>query len=1136
MSSRARLHTPLLVLAGLLACLPSLAQSRNRILAPIDRRQTVVRSGDRHPLARPEFEVGVAPSEMRMERMMLVLAPGPEQQQALEELLAAQHDPESPAYQRWLTPEEFGERFGASASDIDQVTNWLRDSGFDVEPPSAERRYLLFSGTAGQVADAFGAEIRTYRVNGRLHYANAVEPRIPAALADVVAGVVSLHDFHSRPLNAGIAPADDFAPEYTASSTRHYLAPGDFAKIYNSAPLVASAIDGAGQSVAIIGRTNIVRNDATRFRSTFGLPANDPVIVLNGVDPGVVSADEQGEAMLDIEWAGAAAPKATIQFVVSKTTTTDGVALSAQYAVSRNLAPIVSVSFGLCEAAMGASGNQFWNGLWQQAAAQGMTVLVASGDSGAAGCDPAGASLAVSPKGVNGLCSSPYSTCVGGTQFDDVASPSTYWKGGNSVDLSSALSYIPEVVWNTSGAVSGGSGLWATGGGLSILYAKPSWQTGAWVPSAATMRAVPDISLAGSSHTPYLIYMNGGLYGASGTSASAPALAGVLALAAQRIGGRLGNVNPSLYSFASRQASGGAAVFHDVVSGNNSAPGMTGFSAAAGFDYATGLGSVDASLLVNNWTGGAAVTPSFSLSATPASISVGTGAAASTTLQVTPSGGFTSTVTLSASGAPSGVTTGFSPSSLAASGSSYLTVLASSFATVGSGNIRVTATGGGVTKTLDVPITVTSACTYTLNPTSASIAYGASANSLQVTAGAGCFWSAAPSASWIKVTSGASGAGNGVVTWTADPNAATAVRSGSLTVGGKSLLVTQAAAPFALASTSASVAAGGSTGAVSLTSSTGGAWTAVSTASWITITSAASGSGSAAIAYSVAANPTTAARSGTLVIAGLIFTVTQAASACQYTVTPTSQSAPAAGGAYSVQVTASPGGCTWTATAGSAFLSISAGASGAGVGAVNYMVAANSAAARSGSLTVAGQTVTVSQAAGASSLAFSLSPGAATATAMGGKGSVSVVAAPGQAWTAVSQVPWISVDSGASGNGSGTVVYTVYANMVSTPRTGSILIGGVPFTISQALGGCTYSVGASKVGTTATGYSLTIPVTTQTGCVWTASSGAAWVTLTTAPSTSGSGKAIFAVPVNNTGAPRSTTVLVAGSSITVSQR
>ena len=614
---------PLLLLLSLHHPLLAQTQPRDRITRPVDDRATVARPGNHHPLARAEYDAGLASPGHRMDRMILVLQPDAAQQHALQALLAAQQDPQSAQYHRWLTPESFGKLFGVSDRDLDQVVSWLTGHGFEVEPVSSGHHVLVFSGTAAQVETAFHTQIHVYNVNGERHYANFTDPEIPLALAPVVHGVASLHDFQSMPLHhglrplAGPEPRAEPAPEYSSGGT-HYIAPVDFATIYDVAALYSSSIDGSGQSIAIAGRSNFAATDVPKFRSTFGLPANSPTVILNGSNPGIVSSDEQTEAELDVEWSGAVGKNAAIQFVLSgSTSSTDGILLASQYIVNHNLAPVMSLSFGLCEAAMGTSQNQIWNSLWQQAAAQGITVLVSSGDSGAAGCDSPSSATAVRGSAVNGLCTSPYSTCVGGTQFSDAASPSLYWSPTTDPHTyGSALSYIPEAVWNASATTIGGSGLWSSGGGASRIYPKPAWQVGTGVPPDG-QRDVPDVALNAAIHDAYLFYLNGQLYLVGGTSAAAPAFAGLMALVVQRAG-RQGNVNPTLYALAANQGSGGAAVFHDTTAGNNSVPGVPGSNAGTGYDLATGLGSVDAFLLINHWSDASAPTaPGFQLTASP---------------------------------------------------------------------------------------------------------------------------------------------------------------------------------------------------------------------------------------------------------------------------------------------------------------------------------------------------------------------------------------------------------------------------------------------------------------------------------------------------------------------------------------
>ena len=695
---------------------PLYIQPKDRITRYIDDEQRVTLRGNLHPLARAEYDGGGVAPGFRMERMVLTLLPDEAQQESLNQFVEAQYNPESANYHQWLTPEQFGERFGVSEADTAQIVGWLQSHGLEVEEVAAGRRSIIFSGNAAQVQAAFRTQIHSYNVGGQLHHANATEPQIPAALMQVVGGVVSLHDFHSELLHASVRRA---APEFT-SGGGHYLAPGDFATIYDLAPLYQSSINGSGQSVAIVGRSNINLSDVRQFRSMFGLPANDPQIIVNGTDPGIFNSGEETEADLDVEWSGAVARNAAIKFVVSKSTnSSDGVDLSAQYIVNHNLAPVMSTSFGLCEASLGSAGNSFLNSLWQQAAAQGITVFVSAGDNGAAGCDSASASVATHGRGVNGLCSTPYSICVGGTELSDGANPSLYWSSSNASGTQvSAVSYIPEVVWNESGP---GAGLWSSGGGMSALYAKPSWQTGTGVP-ADGRRDVPDVSLTSAGHDGYLIVQSGGLYVVGGTSAASPSFAGVMALVVQNTAVRQGNANIALYPLATKQRAGGASVFHDITAGNNSVPGQSGFSAATGYDQATGLGSIDAAVLVSHWND-AYVVPTFRTALSANSISVTAGSNNRISANVTVSGGFNAVVIPSVAGLPTGVSAVFTPSTLSApgAGSAVLNLTAGTGAKPGVYSLTVAASSGAAKQTAALSLTVAPAPTFAIALSAGSI-------------------------------------------------------------------------------------------------------------------------------------------------------------------------------------------------------------------------------------------------------------------------------------------------------------------------------------------------------------------------------------------------------------------------------
>jgi len=699
----------------------------------IDDRRTVTLPGNRHPLARPAYEVGLADPASRMERMILVLQPDALQQKAIDDLTAAQHDPASPSYHQWLTPQSFGEHFGVAPEDLDRVVDWLGTHGFSIDDLPAGGRSIVFSGTAGQVESAFHTAMRLYRTGQEMHSANATDPEIPEALAGVVAGIVTLHDFHRQPMLRRVAAV----PEYT-TGTAHYLAPGDFATIYDVAPLYTGGVDGSGQNIAIVGRSNINVSDVQTFRSMFGLPSNNPAVLVNGPNPGVLPADEELEAVLDVSWSGAVAPKAAVTLVVSASTAaSDGVDLSAQYIVSNNLAPVMSTSFGSCESAMGAAELSFYNNLWQQAAAQGITAFVAAGDSGAAGCDSPSESTAIGGLAVNGLCSTPYSVCVGGTEFNESADPALYWSTANSSSMSSARGYMPEGVWNESGS-GGGSGLDAGGGGASAYYTKPSWQTGKGVP-ADGRRDVPDVSLTASGHDAYLLYVAPNLLAVAGTSASSPSFAGLMALVNQQTASRQGNADASLYHLASLQESGGLSYFHDITAGNNSVPGLNGFTAGQGYDQATGLGSVDAAILVNHWTdANSSPTPGLTLTVAPGLITVAAGASGTATAQVRASGGSSSSpIALSVSGAPFGVSAVFGVTTLAATGGSSVLTLSTAVNTApGIYPLTVTATAGSLAGTFPLTLTITSAaaCTLTSSPASVTLNMGSS-SSLQIACG-----------------------------------------------------------------------------------------------------------------------------------------------------------------------------------------------------------------------------------------------------------------------------------------------------------------------------------------------------------------------------------------------------------------
>lgn len=707
-----------LVLYGFGASAPAQSPS-SRVAARIDETQVTTLLGNVHPMARGDFDQGAVIPETPLEHMVLQLEPSAAQQAALDTLVEAQHDPHSPLYHRWLTPEEYGSRFGASRLDLSRITGWLTGHGFVVNEVAANHRQITFSGNAGQVEDTFHTQIHHFLVDGVNHIANTQDPQIPSAMAGVVSGILSLHDFrHASNIQSRVSL--EVRPRYTSGNT-HYLFPADWAAIYDLNPLYKAGTNGAGTSIAIVGRSNINVADISAFRAAAGLPARNPTVILVSTNPGLVAGD-QDESTLDVEWSGAVAPSATVKFVVgASTSTTDGIDLSAQYVVNHATATVVSTSYGSCEAEMGSAELSFYNSLWQQAASEGITSFVSSGDAGAAGCY-SGSSQSASSAGVNGLCSSPYSTCVGGTEFNEGSNSTAYWSATNGAGSGSALNYIPEEVWNES-AAKGGSGLWASGGGASLYYSQPAWQRGvSGIAAANGMRAVPDVAVSASAHDGYIIIENGSYYLISGTSAASPSIAGVMALVDQSKGGvGQGNANPSLYALLNASKN----PFHATPSGSNNVPGVSGFTASgAPYNLATGLGSVDGSLLVAAWgSGSSTTTPKMDFVLTP-SASQGTvlpGRTTSFTLSVTESSTAKNKVSLTATAA-AGLTGSISPASIAPGTTATVTITAASTIASGAKNIVITGTDTTGTQTATYTLTVISPPTLTLSAASTSLA------------------------------------------------------------------------------------------------------------------------------------------------------------------------------------------------------------------------------------------------------------------------------------------------------------------------------------------------------------------------------------------------------------------------------
>jgi hypothetical protein len=637
------------------------AQSKARIIQPIDNTSLIRVPHSTHPLAAAQNDLGRVNPNLSLERMVFVLTVTPEQQSTLQKLIDAQHDPESASFRQWLAPEEFGAKFGPADEDVAKITGWLRQQGFEVGAIGRGKQFIEFSGSARQVESAFHTEMHHYTVDGEEHIANARDISLPQALTPVVSGVLSLHNFpkkaaHRELFQVHRDPATgQLVPDFTLSTpngTAHFTAPGDFARIYNTEPLLKDKIDGSQVSIAIVGRSNINLSDVQTFRKIFGLPAKDPIFIMNGQDPGI--GFDEAEADLDVEWSGAAAPGATIKFVLSSSTiTTDGVDLSIIYAIDNRVAPIMSTSFSACELFLGTAGNIFFNNIYEQAAAEGITAFVSTGDTGSANCSQQVNGNPAVRTDVSGLASTPYNVAVGGTAFSENGLDGIYWQANNRADQSSAVGYIPETIWNEScdptkdpGKCFGTDAYFmvAGGGGPSSCissdvvngqfvchggYPKPSWQAGRGVPNDG-VRDLPDLSLnAGASHDGSLLCVEGScqtvrsngqtiLENASvigGTSVSAPTMAGIMALIEQKNGQFQGLANFNFYKLAAKDVLAncnstnlidptqpGNCFFHDVTRGTNAVPIVPGYPAKTGYDKSSGLGSVNAAKVVEGWS------------------------------------------------------------------------------------------------------------------------------------------------------------------------------------------------------------------------------------------------------------------------------------------------------------------------------------------------------------------------------------------------------------------------------------------------------------------------------------------------------------------------------------------------------
>jgi subtilase family serine protease len=459
--------------------LPMFASSRSLITDKIDEAQLVTLAGNTRPAARnPLNDRGPVDDDLPLDHMLLQLNRSPEKEAELDTLLDHMHQPGSPSFHKWMTAEEFGSQFGASSNDIDTITSWLESHGFTINQVYPNRTLIDFSGNAGEVREAFHIELDSLEVQGEQHVANIEDPQIPAALAPVIHGIVSLNDFRPHAMHKDVMRShidvtsgklmtaeDETSPEYTfkaGGGTYQPLVPGDLETIYNMNPLFTAGYSGQGQTVVVIEDTNLYTTaDWITFRKAFGLSkyaAGNLTQVHPGncTDPGVNGDDE--EAILDAEYASASAPSATIE-VASCADTFAGfgglLALENLINTSKTPPAIVSISYGVCEAENGATANATYSATYQQAVAEGVSVFVSSGDEGGASCD-AGSTSATHGLGVSAFASTAYNVAVGGTDFGDTyaGTNASYWSPTDSSTYASAKSYIDEIPWDDSCASS----------------------------------------------------------------------------------------------------------------------------------------------------------------------------------------------------------------------------------------------------------------------------------------------------------------------------------------------------------------------------------------------------------------------------------------------------------------------------------------------------------------------------------------------------------------------------------------------------------------------------------------------------------------------------------------------------------
>jgi Pro-kumamolisin, activation domain/Bacterial Ig-like domain (group 3) len=711
------------------------------------------------PPARLANDVGVVPGSMSLSGISLVFRRSSGQEAQVQALISAQQNPASAMYHNWLTPEQFAGAFGMAQSDIAKVSAWLSQQGFSVDGVAHSKNRIYFSGTAGQVNQVFDTELHYYNVNGIRQYAPSKDITVPAALASVMETIANLSSFRPK-------PHVRFRKNFTSSqSGDHFLTPKDVDTIYDITKAYNAGYTGSGQSIAIVGQSEVYVSDIENFQNAAGLTVKDPTLVLVP-DSGsaAVSSGDEAESDLDLEYSGGIGTGATIYFVYVGNNSNYSVWDSINYAVDTRIAPIISASYGDCETDLGSSNYATLNAVLEQAAAQGQTLIAAAGDNGSTDCYGY-SNLTTSEQEalvVDFPASSQYVTGMGGTEFpsaDVAASNTTYWASASGSDvISSALSYIPEQVWNDD---SSSSGLSSGGGGVSTLTARPNWQTGVTGIPSGSYRLVPDISLDASPNNAGYLFCSSDssatniqgscsngfrdsndqyLTVAGGTSFDAPIFSGMVAIINQKLNSTgQGVVNSTLYTLAS-DSSTYASAFHDITSGGNkcaagstycSTAGESEYSATTGYDEASGIGSVDFYNLLTAWP----TTTMSSLDSSRTTLSAAT---------TSPASGANDTVTITVAPALSSLlTTPTGTLSLAVDGTTENSSLALSngsatytFSSTTAGSHVITATYSGdstyANSTGTLVVTVGGASTngsFTLSATNVTVSDGSSGTS-----------------------------------------------------------------------------------------------------------------------------------------------------------------------------------------------------------------------------------------------------------------------------------------------------------------------------------------------------------------------------------------------------------------------